>query len=59
LTALIEQQTDGKYQAMVLGFSEFKAEGNSREEAITNISRIAGNRLEKSELIALEVLSTI
>jgi predicted RNase H-like HicB family nuclease len=55
LTVLIEQQTDRTYQAMVLGFSECKAEGNSREEAITNISRIAGNRLEKSELIYLEI----
>ncbi|MGL5063424.1 MAG: type II toxin-antitoxin system HicB family antitoxin [Microcoleus sp.] len=55
LTAIIEQETEGKYQAMVLGLSECKAEGNSREEAVTNISRIAGDRLEKAELISLEI----
>jgi predicted RNase H-like HicB family nuclease len=55
LTVLIEQKTEGKYQALVLGLPECKAEGNSREEVITNISRILGDRLEKAELIPLEI----
>ncbi len=55
LTILIEQETEGKYQAMVLGWEECKAEGNSREEVITNISRVVGDRLEKSELISLVI----
>jgi predicted RNase H-like HicB family nuclease len=55
LTILIEQETEGKYQAMVLGWAGCKAEGNSREEVITNISRIVGDRLEKAELISLAI----
>ena len=55
LTILIEQETEGKYQAMVLGWEECKAEGNSREEVITNISLVVGDRLEKSELISLAI----
>ena len=55
LTVLIEQETEGKYQAMVLGWAECKAEGNSREEVITNISRVVGDRLEKAELISLAI----
>ena len=55
LTILIEQETEGKYQAMVLGWEECKAEGNSREEVITNITRVVGDRLEKGELISLVI----
>ena len=55
LTILIEQETEGKYQAMVLGWEECKAEGNSREEVITNITRVVGDRLEKAELISLAI----
>ena len=54
LTVLIEE-TEGKYQAMVLGLPDCKAQGNTREEAITNISSILGDRLEKAELISLEI----
>jgi predicted RNase H-like HicB family nuclease len=57
LKVLIEPKTEGKYQAVVLGWEECKAEGNSREEVITNISRILGDRLEKAELISLEIQS--
>jgi predicted RNase H-like HicB family nuclease len=55
LTILIEQETEGKYQAVALGWEECKAEGNSREEVITNISRVVGDRLEKAELISLAI----
>lgn len=55
LTVLVEQKTEGKYQATVLGLSECQAEGNTREEVLTNISSIAGTRLEKAELISLEI----
>ncbi|MEG4227726.1 type II toxin-antitoxin system HicB family antitoxin [Microcoleus sp. N9_B2] len=55
LKVLIEQKTEGKYQAVVLGWEECKADGNSREEVITNISLVVGDRLEKSELISLEI----
>ena len=55
LTVLIEKKTEGKYQAVVLGWGECKAEGNSREEVITNISRVVGDRLEKAELISLAI----
>ena len=55
LTILIEQETEGKYQAMVLGWEECKAEGNSREEVITNISLVVGDRLQKAELISLVI----
>ena len=37
LTVLIEE-TEGKYQAIVLGLPDCKAEGNTREEAITTVS---------------------
>lgn len=30
LTAVIEQETEGKYQAIVLGLPECQAEGNTR-----------------------------
>ncbi|MEG3845179.1 type II toxin-antitoxin system HicB family antitoxin [Microcoleus sp. herbarium14] len=55
LTVLIEQKIEGKYEGMVLGWEGCKAEGNSREEVITNISRILGDRLEKAELISLAI----
>ena len=55
LTVLIEQEKEGKYQAVVLGLAECQAEGNSREEVITNISLVVGDRLEKAELISLEI----
>lgn len=55
LTVLIEQETEGKYQAMVLGWAGCKAEGNSREEVITNINLVVGDRLEKAELISLKI----
>ena len=54
LTVLLEE-TEGKYQAILLGLPDCKAEGNTREEAITNISIILGDRLEKAELIYLEI----
>ena len=37
LTVLIEE-TEGKYQAIVLGLPDCQAQGNTREEAITNRS---------------------
>ncbi len=55
LTVLIEQETEGKYQAIVLGLPECQAEGNTREEAITNLSQLVTNRLEKAEIISLEI----
>ncbi|MEG4804253.1 type II toxin-antitoxin system HicB family antitoxin [Microcoleus sp. ARI1-B5] len=55
LTVLIEEETEGKYQAIVLGLPDCKAQGNTRSEAITNISRVLGDRLEKAELISLEI----
>jgi predicted RNase H-like HicB family nuclease len=55
LTAVIEQETEGKYQAVVLGLPECQAEGNTREEAIVNLSQLVANRLEKAELISLEI----
>ena len=55
LTVLMEQETEGNYQAMVLGLSDCKAQGNTREEALTNISSILGDRLAKAELIYLEI----
>ncbi len=55
LTAVIEQKTDGKYQAILLGLPECKAEGNTRDEAIANLSHLVTNRLEKAELISLEI----
>jgi len=55
LTVLMEQETEGNYHAMVLGLPDCKAQGNTREEAITNITSILGDRLEKAELIYLEI----
>lgn len=58
LTVLIEEKIEGTYQAIVLGFPEWKAEGNTREEAVTQLSRSVSDRLEKSELISLEMQQT-
>ena len=55
LTVLMEQETEGKYQALVLGLPDCKAQGNTREEALANISSILGDRLDKAELISLEI----
>ncbi|MCC3406922.1 MAG: type II toxin-antitoxin system HicB family antitoxin [Microcoleus sp. PH2017_10_PVI_O_A] len=55
LTVLMEQETEGNYQALVLGLSDCKAQGNTREEALANISSILGDRLAKAELISLEI----
>ena len=55
LTVFMEQETEGNYHAMVLGLPDCKAQGNTREEALANISRVLGDRLQKAELIHLEI----
>jgi predicted RNase H-like HicB family nuclease len=55
LTVLIEEKTEGTYQAIVLGLPDCKAEGNTRQEAVTQISQAVSERLEKAELISLEI----
>jgi predicted RNase H-like HicB family nuclease len=55
LTVLLERKDERQYRAIVLGLPDCQAEGNTREEALTKISTIAGDRLEKAELISLEI----
>ena len=55
LTVLVEEEAEVKYQAIVLGLPDCKAEGKTREDVLTKIKSIASDRLEKAELISLNI----
>jgi predicted RNase H-like HicB family nuclease len=56
---LIEKEKNGGgYTATVLGWLDCKAEGNTREEALTNLHQLLTARLEQTEIVTLEIEPT-
>jgi len=52
---LIEEEKEGGYKATVLGLPDFKTNGATREAALTNLRQVLTSRLEKAEIISLEI----
>ncbi len=54
---LVENLDQNVFRAIVLGFPNCQVEGNSQEEAITNVRQLLSNRLAKANIISLEIES--
>lgn len=52
---LIENEKDGSVSATVLGLPDCKAQGATREEALTRLRQLLTARLEKAEIVSLEI----
>ncbi len=52
---LIENEQDGKVSATVIGLSDCKATGATREEAIATLRQRLNERLAKAEIVSLEI----
>ena len=52
---LIEQAESGNYLATILGWSECKAEGATKEEALTKLNQVVSARLQNAEIVSLEI----
>lgn len=52
---LVENELDGSVKATVLGLPDCKAQGATREEAITKLRQLLTARLEKAEIVSLEI----
>jgi len=56
---LIEKEKNGGgYTATVLGWLDCKAEGNTREEALTSLRQLLTARLSEAEIVSLEISPT-
>lgn len=54
-SVIIEEVKPGLYSATVWGLPDCKATGASREEALTNVRDLLITRLEKTEIVSLEI----
>jgi predicted RNase H-like HicB family nuclease len=52
---MLEEQEKGGYRATVLGWPECQAFGSTREEALTNLRHIITERLDKVEIVSIEI----
>jgi predicted RNase H-like HicB family nuclease len=52
---LIEKDTEGLWKANILGWSDCEARGSTREEALSNLHYVLAARLEKAEIVPLEL----
>ncbi len=52
---LIEPTESGNYAATILGLSDCKAEGATKEEALTKLNQVVNERLQKAEIVSLEI----
>ncbi|MEW5858975.1 MAG: type II toxin-antitoxin system HicB family antitoxin [Cyanobacteriota bacterium] len=52
---LIEVQKEGGYTASVLGLPDCTTSGDTREAALTNLRQLLTARLEKAEIVSLEI----
>ncbi len=53
--SVLIQQEAGFYSATVWGLQDCKATGATREEALTNVRQLLIARLEKAEIVSLEI----
>lgn len=54
-SVIIEEIKAGLYSATVWGLPDCKATGATREEALTNVRQVLTARLEKAEIVSLEM----
>ncbi|HLO46912.1 MAG TPA: type II toxin-antitoxin system HicB family antitoxin [Kamptonema sp.] len=54
-TVMLEEQEPGKYRATVLGWPECQVFGSTREEALTSLRQLVTERLDKVEIVSLEI----
>lgn len=52
---LIEQKTDNKVTATLLGWQDFQTEGTTKEEALNNLNQMLNKKLEKTEIVSLQI----
>ena len=52
---MLEKQENEGYRATVLGWPECQAFGSTREEALTSLRQIVTERLDKVEIVSLEI----
>ncbi|WP_335036149.1 type II toxin-antitoxin system HicB family antitoxin [Nostoc sp.] len=52
---LIENEQDGRFNATVLGFPDCKSLGATKEEALKELIQHLQARLEKAEIVTLEI----
>lgn len=52
---LVEQKTEGSYKATVWGLADCQATGETKEKAIANLHHLLSQRLEKAEVVSLEI----
>ncbi|MCT7957092.1 type II toxin-antitoxin system HicB family antitoxin [Laspinema palackyanum] len=57
LTVLISEQSEGGYQATVLGLSDCQGSGLTKEEAIANLNQALSTRLETTEIASLQIVN--
>lgn len=57
LTVLIAEQSEGGYQATVLGWSDCQGSGLTKEEAIANLNQALITRLETTEIASLQIVN--
>lgn len=55
LDVLIENNKEGHYTAAVLGLPDCKAEGETREQALTHLHDLVRARLAKAEIVSMEI----
>lgn len=58
LNVLIENETEGHYTATVLGLPDCKAEGGTRQQALTRLRDSVIARLSKAEIVPMEIETT-
>lgn len=54
-SVLVEEGKEGGYKATVWGLPECEAAGATREEAMENVRRLVEARLERAEIVYLEM----
>ena len=52
---LIEQKGKDKITATLLGWQDFQTEGATKEEALDKLRQILNKRLQKTEIVSLEI----
>lgn len=58
LNVVIENETEGYYTAIVLGLPDCKAEGATRQQALTRLRDCVIARLAQAEIVPMEIETT-
>ena len=52
---MLEAEEKGGYRASIFGLSEYQAFASTREEALANLRQIITDRLDKVEIVSIEI----